>query len=101
MLQRQDWRLSFASSFFVYETYQFAFSWIESLIVEWFSHFGIFKLNNLWSQVEVTRDLQPKASPHYMEKKNSFISKSILGKIYDEVNAYLEEDHSNNGEFLN
>ena len=32
--------------------------------------------------------------PHYMEKKNSYTSKSILGAIYDRVGNYQSEDHT-------
>ena len=35
-----------------------------------------------------------------MERENSFKSESILGKIYDEVDAYEQEDNSKKGEGL-
>ncbi|GMN50613.1 hypothetical protein TIFTF001_019771 [Ficus carica] len=44
--------------------------------------------------IKVPRELRPKEFPHYMERKNSFKSNSILGKIYDQVKAYMEEDLS-------
>ncbi|KAF3442981.1 hypothetical protein FNV43_RR16899 [Rhamnella rubrinervis] len=49
-------------------------------------------------KVEVPRELKVKMFPHYMEKKapfKSFKSSSILGIIYDTVNSYQYEDHSN------
>ncbi|KAF3442984.1 hypothetical protein FNV43_RR16902 [Rhamnella rubrinervis] len=46
-------------------------------------------------KVEVPKELKVKNFPHYMEKKNSFKSSSILGIIYDTVNSYQYEDHSN------
>ncbi|KAM6599582.1 hypothetical protein CsatA_019191 [Cannabis sativa] len=46
------------------------------------------------AKVEVPKDLKTKVFPHYMEKKNSYKSTSILGKIYDEVMEYQAEDHS-------
>lgn len=37
--------------------------------------------------------------PHYLDQKqNTYISTSILGLIYDTVNSYKAEDHSNIGE---
>ncbi|OMO58283.1 RNA-dependent RNA polymerase, eukaryotic-type [Corchorus olitorius] len=41
-------------------------------------------------KVEVPEDLRVGLFPHYMEKKNSFKSTSILGKIYDFVKSYAE-----------
>ncbi|XP_062090886.1 probable RNA-dependent RNA polymerase 5 isoform X2 [Humulus lupulus] len=46
------------------------------------------------AKVEVPKDLKSKSFPHYMEKRNSYTSTSILGKIYDEVIEYQAEDHS-------
>ncbi|POO00831.1 RNA-dependent RNA polymerase-type [Trema orientale] len=46
------------------------------------------------AKVEVPRELKAKCFPHYMEKKNSFTSASILGEIYNKVMAYQAEDHS-------
>ena len=54
----------------------------------------------LMKQVEVPRELRPKRFPHYMERENGFKSESILGKIYDEVDAYEQEDNSKKGEGL-
>ncbi|OMO82668.1 RNA-dependent RNA polymerase, eukaryotic-type [Corchorus capsularis] len=41
-------------------------------------------------KIEVPGDLRVSLFPHYMEKKNSFKSTSILGKIYDFVKSYAE-----------
>ena len=51
-------------------------------------------------QVEVPKVLKPRSFPHYMEKKNSFISKSILGEIYDRVTEYQAEDNLSKGDLI-
>ncbi|KAM0969661.1 hypothetical protein TB2_017503 [Malus domestica] len=45
-------------------------------------------------KVEVPKDLKVSKFPHYMEKKNSYRSTSILGSIYDRVNEYQPDDLS-------
>ncbi|XP_049934875.1 probable RNA-dependent RNA polymerase 5 isoform X2 [Nymphaea colorata] len=43
-------------------------------------------------KVEVTKDLRADQYPHYLERDNSYISRSILGMIYDKVRLSVEED---------
>ncbi|KAL5572572.1 hypothetical protein UlMin_022169 [Ulmus minor] len=45
-------------------------------------------------KIEVPKELKVEKFPHYMEKKNSYTSKSILGAIYDRVGNYQSEDHT-------
>jgi hypothetical protein len=42
------------------------------------------------SAPKLSRDLRPRAYPHYMEKRDkpSYISTTILGKLYDELKNY-------------
>lgn len=42
-------------------------------------------------------ELKSNQFPHYMERVNSYKSTSILGLIYDTVNAYQAEDASIKG----
>ncbi|OMO82667.1 RNA-dependent RNA polymerase, eukaryotic-type [Corchorus capsularis] len=46
-------------------------------------------------KIEVPPHLRVDVFPHYMEKENSFVSTSILGKIYDFVKSYGEEQSKN------
>ncbi|CAN6456713.1 unnamed protein product [Victoria cruziana] len=43
-------------------------------------------------KVEVTKDLKADQYPHYLERDNSYISRSVLGMIYDKVKLSTEED---------
>lgn len=49
--------------------------------------------------LQTPRELQPDMYPHFMEREKSktFISKSILGLIYDKATQYQMEDPSNKG----
>ncbi len=49
---------------------------------------------------ELTEEETPKKFPHFMDKnktkKNVYISKKILGKLYDKINDFLNELQNNN-----
>eukprot|EP00268_Persea_americana_P063087 TRINITY_DN8145_c0_g1_i6.p1 TRINITY_DN8145_c0_g1~~TRINITY_DN8145_c0_g1_i6.p1 ORF type:complete len:976 (-),score=152.62 TRINITY_DN8145_c0_g1_i6:356-3283(-) len=45
-------------------------------------------------QVELPNDLKAEKFPHFMERQNSYVSKSILGSIYDTVNSSKLKDPS-------
>lgn len=51
-------------------------------------------------QVELPNDLKAEKFPHFLERQNSYVSKSILGSIYDTVDLSKLKDSSSEGEDL-